>query len=171
MYFKSLFNRKFILMLILALFMPWQTKAQETLTVCEGTKTSSNAPIKSGSGSQSEFIYPASMLGNMEGGLISSVKFFASQTNANYTNTVTVFVQEVSETTETTSTWHYVQNTATKVYEGTTLSVANGEMVIEFTSPYEYAGGNTMRKPNSKAGTSSATRLALRPHSTNLIIG
>ena len=115
-----MYYKRFLLMLLMALFMPWQTHAQETLTVCDGTKTSSNAPIRSGSGSQSEFIYPASMLGDMAGSTITSVKFFSS-TTATYSNKVTVDVEEVSETTETTSEWRYNQSSATKVYEGTTL--------------------------------------------------
>ena len=132
------------LLLLTVMIAPWAAKGQETLTVCTGTTTTStNTPIRTGSGSQSEFIYPASMLEDMTGGTITSVKFFSSSTTTtNYTNKVTVYVQEVAGTTETTSAWQYNQNTATKVYEGTTLSVTNGELVITFSTPYEYQGGN-----------------------------
>ena len=127
-----------------ALFcVPWAANAQETLTVCDGTATSSNAPIKSGGGSQTEFIYPASLLESMEGGTITSVKFFSSSTSTtNYSNTVTVFVEEVASSTISASAWQYNQSTATKVYEGTTLTVSNGELVINFDTPFEYNGGN-----------------------------
>ena len=127
-----------------ALFcVPWAANAQETLTVCDGTATSSNAPIKSGGGSQTEFIYPASLLESMEGGTITSVKFFSSSTSTtNYSNTVTVFVEEVASSTISASAWQYNQSTATKVYEGTTLTVSNGELVINFNTPFEYNGGN-----------------------------
>ena len=113
-----------------------------TVTVGDETATSSNAPIRSGSGSQSEFVYPASMLTALNGKTLTSVKFYASTTTASYTNNVTVYMQEVAGTTESTSAWLYDQSTATKVYEGTTLAVADGEMVITFSTPYEYAGGN-----------------------------
>lgn len=138
---KTLLKKAFLLTLLMATFMPWAA-AQETLTVCNGSTTSTNAPIRNGSGSQSEIIYPSALLGDMEGGAISSVKFFASTTSASYTNKVTVYVQEVAGTTENTSAWQYNQNTATKVYEGTSLTVSGGELLIEFSSPYEYAGGN-----------------------------
>ena len=127
-----------------ALFcVPWAANAQETLTVCDGTSTSSNAPIKGSGGSQTEFIYPASLLGDMEGGTITSVKFFSSSTSTTtYSNTVTVFVEEVASSTISASAWQYNQSTATKVYEGTTLTVSNGELVINFDTPFEYNGGN-----------------------------
>ncbi len=142
MYFKKFIKKTHLLILLLAIFMPWQIRAQETHTVCDGETTSAIAPIKSGSGSQSEFIYPADLLGDMEGGSITSVKFFASTTSASYSNKVTVYVEEVSATTENTSAWQYNQSSATKVYEGTTLSVASGKLVITFDEPYEYNGGN-----------------------------
>ena len=113
-----------------------------TVTVCDGAATNSNAPIRSGSGSQSEFVYPASMLTALDGQTLVRVKFYASTTTASYTNNVTVYMQEVSGTTESTSAWLYNQSTATKVYEGTTLAVADGEMVITFSTPFEYNGGN-----------------------------
>ena len=142
MYFKTFFKKTHLLILLMAIFMPWQIRAQETHTVCDGETTSAIAPIKSGSGSQSEFIYPADLLGDMEGGSITSVKFFASTTSASYSNKVTVYVEEVFATTENTSAWQYNQSSATKVYEGTTLSVASGKLVITFDEPYEYNGGN-----------------------------
>ena len=136
-------SKHLLLLMLLALFVPWAANAQSTLPVCNGTTTTSNVPIRSGSGSQSEFIYPASMLSDMEGGTISSVKFFSSSTTTyNYTNNVTVYVEEVASATESSSSWSYNQATATKVYEGTTLSVTNGELVITFSSPYQYNGGN-----------------------------
>ena len=112
MQFKTLPRKAFLIMLLMAVFMPWKANAQETLTVCDGTNTSTNAPIKNGGGSQSEFIYPATLLEDMDGGTISSVKFFSSTTSTSYSNTVTVYVEEVSETTETTSAWCYNQSTA-----------------------------------------------------------
>lgn len=130
-------------MLLLALLAPWAANGQSTLTVCDGTSTSSYAPIKGSGGSQTEFVYPASMLEEMEGGTITSVKFFSSSTaTTNYTNTVTVYVEEVEGTTESTSAWLYSQSTATMVYEGTTLSVSDGELVITFSTPFVYNGGN-----------------------------
>ena len=146
-------------MLLLALFMPWQAKAQETLTVCNGSTTSTNASIRNGNGSQSENIYPADMLSDMAGGTITSVKFFASTSSASYTNKVTVYVQEVTTTTETTSAWQYNQNTATRVYEGTTLSVASGELEIEFSTPFDYVGGNLVQPGTPSTRTTNSNVL------------
>ena len=126
-----------------ALLAPLGLRAQETLLVCDGTATGSYAPIKSGGGSQTEFIYPASLLEEMEGASITAVKFFSSSSSTtNYSNTVTVYVQEVASSTVLSSAWQYNQASATKVYEGTTLTVTGGELVIEFTTPFEYQGGN-----------------------------
>ena len=136
-------SKHLLLLLLLAIGLPWAANAQETLTVCDGTATSSYSPIKGSGGSQTEFIYPASLLGDMEGGTITSVKFFSSSTSTtNYSNTVTVFVEEVASSTISASAWQYNQSTATKVYEGTTLTVSNGELVINFDIPFEYNGGN-----------------------------
>ncbi len=136
-------SKHLLLMLLLALLAPWAANAQSTLTVCDGTSTSNYAPIKGSGGTQTEFVYPASMLEEMDGGTITSVKFFSSSTaTTNYTNTVTVYVEEVEGTTESTSAWLYSQSTATMVYEGTTLSVSDGELVITFSTPFVYNGGN-----------------------------
>ena len=112
----------FILTTLTLLSMAWgeAVKAQETLPVYEDeTATSNNAPIRSGSGSQTEFVYPASLLANMEGGTITSVKFFLSSvySNSYAGTTITVYMQEVEGTVESVSAWQYNQNTATKVYE------------------------------------------------------
>ena len=163
MYSIKTFKKALLLMLLMAVIMPWKVNAQETLTVCEGTNTSTNAPIKNGGGSQSEFIYPATLLEDMDGGTISSVKFFSSTTSTSYSNTVTVYVEEVSETTETTSAWCYNQSTALKVYEGTALTVTNGEMEITFSTPYDYNGGNLCFNIWSASSTPSVSYYGVNP--------
>lgn len=129
----------------MALIVPWAAMAQtpRTLTVCNGTTTSSNAPIRGGYGTQSEFIYPARLLEAMDGGTISSVKFYATKETDSYSSSpVTVYVQEVNDTIESTSAWQYNQSSATKVYEGSTLTVTDSVLIITFSSPYEYNGGH-----------------------------
>lgn len=163
MYSIKTFKKTLLLMLLMAVIMPWKVNAQETLTVCDGSTTSTNAPIKNGGGSQSEFIYPATMLEDMDGGTISSIKFFSSTTSTSYSNTVTVFVEEVSETTEMTSAWRYNQSTATKVYEGTTLTVTNGEMMITFSTPFDYNGGNLCFNFWSASSTPSVSYYGVNP--------
>ncbi len=147
MYFKSLFNRKFILMLLLALFMPWQTKAQETLTVCEGTATNNYIPINGlyvdTQGTTSEFIIPADTEGmdELTGGTISKLTFHITNNPASWGSpTIQVYMGEAEGTTISSLSG---PANYTIVYEGV-LDNTQSSMEVEFDNPYTYEGGNLL---------------------------
>lgn len=154
MYFKSLFNRKFILMLLLALFMPWQTKAQETLTVCDGTNstltTNNQVPMYGNyfdDYTKSEFVIPAEKLSEMDGAEISSIKFYISAVGSygsgwSGTHQV-VFLKEVESAT--LSAFGGMED-ATVVFDGMFEEPATNatEFEIVFSTNYQYQGGNLL---------------------------
>lgn len=149
MHYKTLINKTFCLMLLMALFMPWQTKAQETLTLYENeTGTSNKSPIYwfyFDAFSRAQTVFPASDLADMDGGTITAIKFYTSFTSA-YTSdkNVDVYLAEVASTS--ISSFVALANT-TNVYHGTiSLVLVDGkaQVTIELATPYEYHGGNLL---------------------------
>ena len=151
MYFKSLFNRKFILMLLLALFMPWQTKAQETLTVCEGKTTNECIPMYGyyfDNFTKSECIIPATELTDMVGSSITAITFYAksvASTNSTWGNArQIVFLKEMSSNSLGSS--YAGMTDAAIVFDGLLpmpTTSADG-YTINFTEQYIYHGGHLL---------------------------
>ena len=148
--------QKFLRTLALMAFMvmPWAVNAQNTLTVADGTATNSNVPIHglwSDAYLRCQTIYPAAMLEEaadaigMNGGTISSLTYYLSSTaSAAYTGTWEIKMTEVSAST--LSGWQNVSG-ATTVYTGT-LDATASPLVITFTTPYTYNGGNLLIEVN-----------------------
>ena len=136
-------NLLFLLMLSLMGFT--QLRAQETLTVYDGTSTNQYVPMygyyADTQGTISEFIIPAETLADIEGAEIQGLKFYASSpANQDLTGTFKVYVKEVSNSTLAAISG---SSDATEVYSGT-LSVASNEMIIPFSTNYTYEGGNLL---------------------------
>lgn len=114
------------------------------LTVHNGTSTNSYVPLYgywADAYNKCEMVYPAAELSNMTGGTISQLAFYASNTSVSWGSArFQVFMKEVSSSTISAYTG---TSGATVVYEGT-LNVANGMMVISFSTPYDYNGGNLL---------------------------
>ena len=142
-------RKSLLFALLLALFMPWAAQAQEELTVYEGTNTSSYVPAYMGyfdDFSRSQFVIPAEDLDEMNGGTISSIKFYTTNSNVPYTSlsTVDVYLMEVDYTS--ISAFEPKTNDAI-VYQGTLNIVTEGDggsLTIEFSTPYTYNGGNLL---------------------------
>ena len=143
-------KRKLLLFaLLMALFAPWAAQAQNELTVYDGTTTSYYVPAYMAyfdDFSRSQFVIPADDLAEMNGGTISSIKFYTNSSNVPYTavSTADVYLMEVDYTSmsafEPTSS-------GTIVYQGFLDVVAEGEggsLTIEFDTPYTYGGGNLL---------------------------
>ena len=138
-----------ILMLLMALFAPWAVNAQETLTVYDGTTTSSYVPAYMSyfdDFSRSQFVIPASNLEIMGDGTINSIKFYTTDYNVPYTSvsTVDVFLMEVNYTTMTALE---SKTNGTIVYQGTLNVISEGSggsLTINFSTPYNYGGGNLL---------------------------
>ena len=116
----------------------------DELTVHNGSATNNYVPIYglwADAYLKCEMVYPASEFGNMDGGTISSMTFYASSpAAAAWTGTFQVFLKEVS--TATISEFSGTEG-ATIVYEGA-LDATGSTMEIVFTTPYTYNGGNLL---------------------------
>ena len=142
----------FILLTVL-LMLPAAMRAQETLTVADGTESSEYLPLYGGyvdSEQKTQMIYPASMLEGLEGAEISSLTFYSSYSN----EALPVFTIKIGETTTSffSSTTFLPTTSMTTVYNGT-LTISGGEMTIQFSTPYTYNGGNLILDFSTNGGS------------------
>ena len=119
-------------------------KAQNELTVHEGTATSSYVPVYglwADSYLKCEFVIPATELTPMSGGTVSKMTFYLqTSAQAAWTGTFQVFLKEVAGTTLSA---YSGTDDATVVYEGT-LDATGSTMEINFSNNYAYSGGNLL---------------------------
>ncbi len=112
------------------------------ITVHDGTVTNGFVPVYgfyADAYNKCEMVYPATELAAMNGGDINSLKFYASQSSVSWGSAIfQVFVAEVADATISD-----FAGPGTVVYEGA-LSIVGGEMVVNFTTPYHYNGGNLL---------------------------
>ncbi|MBR5725498.1 MAG: leucine-rich repeat protein [Muribaculaceae bacterium] len=114
----------------------------ETLTVYNGMTTNSYVPVYgyyTDAYLKAEFVMPAAELAEMADGTITSMKFYARQASVDWgAANFQVFLTEVTNTTISD-----FAGPGTVVYEGA-LSIVDGEMTVNFTTPYPYLGGNLL---------------------------
>ena len=119
-----------------------------TLTVADGTATNSYVPVYGlwmDNYIRTQTIYPASMLGDMAGGTITEMKFYFSSLPSSPSNWTSVMEFRIGECNNTTfSSTSFLTDPTTTVYTGTIAPNANSELVITFTTPYTYNGGNLL---------------------------
>ncbi|MBR4564274.1 MAG: fibronectin type III domain-containing protein [Paludibacteraceae bacterium] len=137
-------------LLLTALFcLPWGSNAwAEELTVSDGVTQNEYHPIYGyycdDASHHNQVLYTVSEfsdLANMAGTQISKMKFYSSNASSSWGSLkVNVKLAEISESAlsgfNTTSA-------LTLVYSGP-ISVSGNEMVIEFTEPFDYSGGNLL---------------------------
>lgn len=132
------------LTLVAMLCIPWVTQAQLTLTVHDGSATSSYVPVYglwADAYLKCEFVVPATELSEMTGGTISQMDFYlTSPAAAAWTGTFQVFIKEV---TSATLDAYSGTTGATVVYEGT-LDATASTMSVVFSTEYTYGGGNLL---------------------------
>ena len=121
------------------------TPVTDVITVHDGDKHNAYVPIYGNycdEFQKCEFVMPASELQDMQGGQINSMTFYLSEpaTGTWGTASFRVFLKEVDFTT-INSFQGYAD--ATTVYEGS-LSGNQPTMVVTFTTPYNYTGGNLL---------------------------
>jgi len=137
--------KKLIFSVLLLLMAAIGAVAQETLTVYDGTTTNSYVPfygIYADYGTRCQFVIPADELSDMDGGSISQLTFYCSQSSISFDQEVTVYMKEVDYTTFASATledW----SSMTSVYTGT-IGASSNQMVISLNTPYTYEGGNLM---------------------------
>ena len=144
-------KKSLLFILLLAIFAPLAMHAQETLLVNDGTNTNANVPIYglyADEGVKCEYVIPAALLDNMNGGTITAMKFYlkgGGYSGGTITPSFTIFMKEVDNTTMTAFTG---ADGATTVYNNT-LSIEvstteDKELEITFEEGYTYQGGNLL---------------------------
>lgn len=142
-------RKRLLLVLLTLLCFIGGAKAQNELTVYEGTTTNNKVPayiFYFDDFTKSQFVIPAGDLTPMNGSTITSIKFYTTSQNVPYTtvSTVDVYLKEVDYTT---MTGLEAKSSATTVYQGL-LSVVSegsgGSLTIELSTPYTYGGGNLL---------------------------
>lgn len=95
--------------------------------------------------SKSQIIIPAANLEEMAYGTLNSVTFYASTLSAINWGTAKfdVYLKEVPETSFASATL-YDWSTMEKVYSGSLSVGSDGRMVITFSNPFVYEGGNLL---------------------------
>ena len=137
-------SKHLLLTLLIALLVPWAANAQSTLTVHDGTATSNYVPIYGNWADaylKCEYIMPAAELADMnEENILDMTWYLSSPASAAWTGTFQIFMKEVEETE--ISAFQGTEG-ATVVYEGT-LDGTSSTLLVEFTNPYAYNGGNLL---------------------------
>ena len=129
--------------------------AQNTLTVADGTTTNSYVPVYGfyvDDYVRSQTIYPSSMLTgttDLTGETILGVTYYLSSPADDSWGDAS-FVVKVMEVTDTVLTGFVSTTNATTVYTGS-LDGTQSTMVISFSTPYTYQGGNLLIEVSSTA--------------------
>lgn len=138
----------------------WSTEISFTpgvLTVNNGTTTNAYIPIYGNYANyltKSQVIIPAETLSAIANSRINKLVFYNNQNSRTWGGAkFDVYLTEVDKTTFSTATlesWDGMD----KVYSGS-LTVSDKQMVIEFTDPYDYQGGNLLIGVNQTTQGSS----------------
>ena len=116
----------------------------ETLTLYDGSETSTEIPANVfyfDEYTKSQFVIPAADLTALGTTPIRALTFYSSNLTAEYTtgSLVDVFLKEVEDATIS----DFVEKSGI-VYSGTLSFSEEGELTIEFETPYNYSGGNLL---------------------------
>ena len=128
-----------------AMMLPFAMQAQQSWTVADDTTTHALVPLDfyncDGSGNrQAQMLYPASLLTEMDGATIGTVKLYHQNTGSK-TVTASTWYLRMGETSEADLSSGFSSETLTTVYSGN-LVITGGVMTFELTTPYTYNGGN-----------------------------
>lgn len=143
-------KRNFMATLAVAMAMagvPSVANGQLQLTVSDGTKTNSYAPVwgmwmDDSNGIHVQEIYKAEDLVLMTGAQITEMTFYSSSTSTSWASTTSSW--KIGETTlsEFATPTTYIEGLTTVYETGEIVNVSNGELTILFSQPYVYNGGN-----------------------------
>ena len=132
-------------MTLLALFSFIGARAQQTLTVYDGTDNNSHVPFygvyADTQGAASECVIPNDLLVEMTGGTITAMTFYLQEpAAAAWTGTHQVYIGEVDATTLTGITGP----DAFTVVKTASFDATGAELTVVFDEPYTYEGGNLL---------------------------
>jgi len=149
---------KKVLLLLLTLmtfgFATLPASAQSTLTVANGTVTNEKVPFYCYYLDQiqhTQIIYPSTMLTEMIGKEISKMEFYMSSTPTGLSSQLSITLG-ISSASQFEGTSFDNTTLLTPVYYGD-IVINNNTLIIEFSTPYLYTGGNLMFNLVSTAGT------------------
>ena len=137
--------KKFLLSLVIMCAGAFALSAQETLTVGEGTNTSSTVPLNmmywDTQGTTTQVIYDASMLQDMQGGTITAIKFYVG---GSFTEVPDAVCQISMGTTDQSEYASATAITGLTVVKNEFVSPESNvtEVEIVFDTPFVYEGGN-----------------------------
>lgn len=119
------------------------------LLLNDGTATNSYVPVEGNyvdnATQRSQFVIPAAQLESLEWDSITTLTFFGSFTSTTRTSwegaTFEAYVLEIEDATlAAEQDW----TSMTKVMNEASLALVDGKMVVSFSAPYQYQGGNLM---------------------------
>ena len=152
------FLRSVLLMACLAV--PWATSGQETVTIGTGTSTNYYTPFNSLYGySFTEMVYPAAAI-NMAG-TITSISFHLGQSYSSaQTNTIALYMKNVSRTSFSSNTDYEAVTTSDLVYSGSWTIPASytGWVTIELDNPFYYDGSSNLMVAMHESTAGYSTR-------------
>ena len=119
-----------------------------SVTVADGETTNNYVPVYglyADDYQESQIIYPASMLADMNNNLIKSLTFYASQNTDNWQGSeFEVYFLETDATELVAGDGFVPLSTMTKVMDQTALHINGGKMTVTLDNPYTYHGGNLL---------------------------
>ena len=147
-----------ILMLLMALFVPWAANAQQTVTIGDGTSQQPTLPVHMVySYSLSQQIYTADEIGMA--GDITSIAFNYAYTSSFTMQDIRVYMMQVDKSVFESNTDMVPLTDATIVFEGTFSANGAGWVTLQLNTPFPYDGESNLLvccfDPNSgKPGSS-----------------
>ena len=130
------------------MWLPWTANGQGSIIVADGTETNGYVPVYgfyADAYLRSQSVYPTTVLtGLTAGSNIVGMTFYASNDAVSWGSAVfEVKLGEVSDATLSA----FSSEATSLVYTGS-LEIVNGEMAVEFDTPYAYTGGNLLLEVN-----------------------
>ena len=143
---KKLIN---LVALAALLFIPWQAKAQSTLTVCNGTETNNHVPFYgyyADETQRNQMIFPASMLTDMVNMQITSMTFYVDELGYGQgVSGLGNWIVSLGTTTETTLSGINTTVPLTEVYNGAlTFNSTTTMLTVTFDGEFIYTGDNLL---------------------------
>lgn len=93
-------------------------------------------------GFENEFIYPASSIGNMEGGLITQLTFYAARDSMDFSETFLLRMEEVADSVTQPTSWVHT-GAAQLVWTGS-VAIRDSLWTITLDTPFLYNGGHLL---------------------------
>ena len=139
-------KKRRLLLLVAALTMLIVNAKADTLTLGLPWNYAQNlVPINTAYadyGFENEFIYPASSIGNMEGGLITQLTFYAARDSMDFSETFLLRMEEMEDSVTQANMWVHT-NAMQLVWTGS-VAIRDSLWTITLDTAFPYHGGNLL---------------------------